>query len=206
MSSQPRADFEKQAFRTLHQDGLLEILAGLTFFICSAFVANVSLIFLIFIPVFTFAPARKWLQQRFIYPRIGYARLAEDGSAREEWRVPTLALVAFFLYLAALVGFGVSRDATYWRQWAPALAGALCCAGFLHLAGRSGLARHYFYIGASLLGGVAFSLMSFGHPYANVQFFLLALSVLMLVSGGLILRRFLRSHRPSEEGKLRGEA
>ena len=97
-----------------------------------------------------------------------------------------------------------SRTASAWefatdrspfiRSIDPALAGALCCGGFLFLGSRSGLARHYLFIGASLAGGLAFSLIEFDRPYENVQMFLLAMAALMVVSGSLIFIRFIRTH------------
>ncbi len=201
MSSRSSATWRRQTFRALNQDGLMEIQAGLMLFICSAFVTNPSLFFLIFIPVFAFGPGLNWLQQRLTYPRIGYARLAEEASAQQSRRIPVFAVTVFAVYALVLIGFGVAGDVTYWRRWAPALAGVLCCGGFLVLASRSGFARHYIYIGASLLGGVGFSLIRFERPYENVQMFLLALAILMVAAGLLLLVRFVQSHPlPSGEG------
>jgi hypothetical protein len=199
VNPQSSPSMQKRAFQALNQDGLLEILAGITFFICSAFVVNTSLIFLLFIPVFIFGPALRWLQQRFIYPRIGYATLPKD-NAHEGRGILVFAMAAFVIYVLALVGFGVLRDVSYWRQWAPALAGALCCGGFLFLGSRSGLARHYLFIGASLAGGFTFSMIELDRPYESVQMFLLAMAALMVVSGSLIFIRFIRTHHLAPAG------
>lgn len=206
MTSEPSAKWEKQTFRALTQDGLLEILAGIMFLVCSAFVTNPSLFVLIVVPVVLLGPGLNWLHQRLTYPRIGYAKLAEPLGTKEGPTVLVFALIVLALYTLALIGFGVAGDVTYWRRWAPALAGALCCGGFLILASRSGFARHYIYIGASLIGGVLFSLIPFERPYENVQMFLLALAGLMLVSGVLILARFLRTHPLPEAEQSDGQA
>lgn len=206
MRSRSSAKWQRRTFRALNQDGLVEILAGITFLICSAFVTNPSLLVLIVVPVFLFGPGLNWLQQRLTYPRIGYAKLAEGSGTDEGRSYPVFALVVFAVYTLALIGVGVASDVTYWRRWAPALAGALCCGGFLVLAGRSGFARHYVYIGACLVGGVLFSLIPFEQPYENVQMFLLALAGLMLLSGFLILVRFLSTHPLAEAEESNGQA
>jgi hypothetical protein len=185
---------QARAFRSLNRDGLLEILAGFTFLVCSAFVANTALFPLLFVPVLVLAPGLKWLRSRFVHPRIGYARLPDDLEASQGRGILGFTVAVFFLYVLALVGFGGASDVAYWRKWAAALAGALCSGGFLFLARRSGFIRYYLYIAASLVGGVAFSLIQFERPYQNVQMLLLALAALMLVSGGWIFVRFLAAN------------
>ncbi len=194
MDSRTSTRLGRHTFRTLHQDGLLEILTGATFFICSAFLTNPSLLILVVIPALLFVPGLRWLQQRLTFPRVGYAKLVEDDSARQGRGILIFSLIVFSIYVLTLLASGVASDASYWRRWAPALAGALCCGGFLYLASRSSSIRYYLYIATSLLGGIAFSLAEFDRPYENVQMFLLSLAVLMLVSGLLILVRFLHSH------------
>jgi len=172
----------------------MEMMAGITLMICSVFVSNPSLITLIFIPVFLLAPGLEWLRQRHTYPRVGYARPAELQPARHARGALIFTLAVFSIYALALMGFGVANDVTYWRRWAPALAAAICCGGFLFVASQSGLARHYAYILASLGGGLIFSLIRFERPYQNVHMFLLSLGILIFVSGALIFLRFLHRH------------
>ncbi len=201
MTTNDLATLRKQAFRALNQDGLMEIMAGITLFICSAFTANPSLIFLVLIPFFVLVPALRRLQERYTFPRVGYAKLPAEDAGKQGRNVLVYVAIVFAAYVLALVVFGVVSEVAYWRRWAPALAGALLAGGLLFAAGQSGFARHYAYLGASLLGGVVFSLLHFDRPYENVQMFLVAMAVLMLICGMSTFVRFLWTHPlPAEEG------
>ena len=108
-------------------------------------------------------------------------------------------LGVFLLVAAVLTVTGHLTDNLAWRRAAPALGGMLFAGGFLYLAQRSRLWRHYLLATASASVGLLMTWPLVAEPYGNLRVWALLMALLSLAMGAYVLRRFVREHPIVEE-------
>jgi len=191
---------EQKVYRESVRDGLAEIFWGITFiaatgyFLIRGFSIFMILLVLVFVPIM-----RKKLKKRYVYPRTGYAKLRENDLKE---------IAGILLYMAGVVAvmaaafFFACDDPTnpdLWLKWSPAFFGAMLTGTYLDIGRRSGNRWYYGVVVLALLSGVTLSIPEFASPKTGIIVYLPFMGTVLILTGVVLLRRFLRINPIAEE-------
>jgi len=203
-------DVERRIKRYWYSDGLAEISVGGMFLLLGLYFAvqgyfgegsTVSVILqtgMILVMLAGFM-ATQWLvntlKSRLTYPRTGYVEYRVKDNDAKQRRYVVIA-VAAMIAVASMVLINYIRDLDSMVLGTGFLIGVI----FIVLRGKSsGVTRFYYLGGFSLLLGIALSFDKLPQAY-NLGLFYCLLGVALLISGGLVLRRYLRENPMPTEG------
>jgi len=194
-------DVEQRVKRYWYSDGIAElssggmfILLGLYFGIQGYFGENspvsvilqVSLVFIMMGGIFGVRWLVNTLKTRLTYPRTGYVEYRTNEKDVTQRRY-VVAAVAMIIAVASMVLVKYIRI----LDSMVLITGILVSVVFVALRGKSsGVTRFYVLGGFSLLLGIGLSLDNLPDEY-NLALFYGLLGVAILISGGLVLRRYL---------------
>lgn len=188
---------EKKAYLFYHHDGLLDILVG--FFILGS---GMSMADLTVVPalLLTMCILNFWPAKRFIsYPRMGYARFSPERRAKEKKKLAALVILCCVPLIVSIIimkGFPSSGWAI-WLKGHEALFGEVIVSALVGTGAiLSGARRLYIYAVLTLMVFVT-------HYLLNVSpgLYFIPLGVAILISGAVVLIRFLRKYpKIAEEG------
>ena len=193
---------EIKAMRATVRDGITEILLGAMllpfgalFYFKTPFAAMGALFPLALIPL------GRLLKRRFVYPRIGYAKVEQKPHALLGVGIAGIAFVV--LVLAALGIFtlilGFDRGCSLWlSHFVPALAGALMAIGPWVVATTYRLLRWYIFAALFILGGICLPLFGIASGYEAVALESAIVGGLSLIYGIGLFLTFVRKY-PDEE-------
>jgi hypothetical protein len=143
-------DLERKVQKSVYQDGLVEILMGVTmFFISFVFINRISIVFIPFLLFFNKGVYDR-AKTRYIYPRIGYARFPSEEQEGD----PKIGLVALALLILSIPGSfflltGTLGEEVGWLIWSihlmPRFFGVLLSIAPLVMATEYNLKRGYLY-------------------------------------------------------------
>jgi hypothetical protein len=187
------------AERETYRDGLMELVVGVLFFIVALATGRPAFYWTYLVAILILGPGLKRLKARYTYPRIGFVRLPDEQPQRVRRGIVTWVLGVFLLVAVVLTLTGHLTDNLAWRRAAPGLGGILFAGGFLYLAQRSRLRRHYLLAVASAGLGVLMTWPLVKEPYGNLRVWALLMALLSLSMGAQVLRRFMREHPIVEE-------
>jgi len=188
-----------RAARETYSDGILELVVGVLFFIVALASGRPAFYWMYIIAILILGPGLKRLKAHYTYPRIGFVKLPDEQPRRLQRGILTWVLGVFLLVAAVLTVTGHLTDNLAWRRAAPALGGMLFAGGFLYLAQRSRLWRHYLLATASASVGLLMTWPLVAEPYGNLRVWALLMALLSLAMGAYVLRRFVREHPIVEE-------
>jgi len=201
------APFQKGAYHYSFEDGLTDLALGLFLLLYAGAlrVGSVSPVLVLLLLAFGIVPALRALQRRITHPRIGYAEPVQEKPTiliRGMATYAAIVTVALFAGLRILAG---RFDSGIIYQSTPALAAVLMAGGFHYVTVRTGLRRFQFLNIVSLAGGLFFSVLRFEGRLGNLAAFLLCLGALFMVTGLVVLLRFLHNNplRPEEASDAR---
>jgi hypothetical protein len=196
------ADVQRRAYRALNEDGLVDFAVGLGLSFAALYIglwrlAGVNMTaWSGLAPILVMLIARG-LRRRFVYPRIGYARIRNASPAILLMAALTLLLVAGVVVMTIYARRGVRPPAMLfpWLLRLFALAGA----GTLALMGcRTGWVRFYVHAGVvlvSVLASLAVRNTSYG-----LTLMLGLPGIILLATGLVVFGFFLRRHpKPTPE-------
>jgi len=194
-------DVEQRVKRYWYEDGIVELAIGGMFILLGLYFglqgyfgegsrASVIMQVGLFVVVFSGIVGVQWvvntLKAKLTYPRTGYVEYRKDGQDIKKQRnifmgvalallAASIVLFDFFLYLDSMIlGTGV-------------IVGAI----FIALRGKStGVTRFYVMGVFSILFGVGLSLDKLSQEY-NLALFYGLFGVVVMISGGLVLRDYL---------------
>jgi len=200
-------EMQRQAYRYDIQDGLMEFLMGIMLFFVARAIVSPHLGWLPALLIFPMRYALKFFKERFTYPRIGYVKFKDEENARD-FGLGILRYLASIVFVigVGLFAFGEVSSWQYWMKWMPAIMGGFCSGGFLYVAERSGFKRHYFLFAASVIWGVACSLMNSTTVYHGISRWALGMGLLNLVMGIVIFLIFIRNHPVRQQEVPDGQA
>lgn len=194
--------FDRIAYRNRVMDGLTE--AAVALFLLAVALVLPHGVFAAVVCLFPIAliPVLRRARKRWADPRIGYVEPMAD-KPREI--LPGIGLFMLVLLAAAIVlalilrGAGGSYSvAQRLHAWEPALAGFGVAGGMWYTASRSGLRRFYAYAVVSGLLGLALAAGSdlgfVAGRRTGLQWYLLAMGLLLAAGGTIVFSRFLRRH------------
>ena len=191
---------EQKVYRESVRDGLAEIFWGIAFiaatgyFLIRGFSIFMILLVLVIIPI-----ARKRLKERYVYPRTGYAKLRED--VLKEIAGILLYMAAVFAVMAAAFFFACDDPVNpdLWLKWAPVFFGAILTGAYLDIGRRSGNRWYYGVAVLALLSGVTLSVLEFASLKTGIIVYLPFMGTVLILTGVVLLRRFLRDNPIAEE-------
>lgn len=193
-------DVQRRAYRALNEDGLVDFSVGLGLSFAALYIgldhlAGVDMAaWSGFFPILVMLVSRG-LRKRFVYPRIGYARVRNASPAILLMATLTLLLVAGLVVMTIYARREVRPPVALipWMLRLFALAGAAA----LFLVGRrTGLARFHVHAAVILVAAVASAAMR-----STTYGLLLMLGLpglILLVTGLVCFFRFLRLHPKPE--------
>lgn len=199
---------EMKAMRATIRDGITElqlgsmlIVFGVLFYFASHLAALGALFQLLLIPL------GKLLKRKYVYPRIGYAKVAQQPHAKRG--IFITAIVAIVLILAALGIFvlilGYDPGFPLWRShFIPSAAGVLMAIGPWVVARTYRLARWYAFAALSVLAGIGLPLLNIATGYAAVGLQSAFVGGFSLIYGVGLFFTFLSKY-PIEESSSAGE-
>ncbi len=135
----------------------------------------------------------KVLKARITYPRTGFVQYRRPPRSAPRRVLAGLLAPA----VSILVVLGLTSTAPASLAWIPAMQSVLIGLSLLYLGYSVGLGRFYALAAASLALGTGVSAAGLGDALGNGVYFL-SMGLLVLVSGGITLRRYLLSTRPPE--------
>ena len=137
--------------------------------------------------------AVKVLKARITYPRTGFVQYRRPPRT-----APRRVLVGVLASaVSTLVAVGLTSTAPASLAWIPVMQAVVIGLSLLYLGYSVGLGRFYALAAASLALGTGISAAGLGDTLGNGVYFL-SMGLLVLVSGGITLRRYLLSTRPPE--------
>jgi hypothetical protein len=147
-------------------------------------------IFLLIVESGVFALDRlvKRFRERITIPRSGY--LVQKRAHGLKLAIQWVVLVVVCGLLAAALAFFFAKGAGG-MDWMPGVSGLLFAFALAFVGLRVSLARFYLLAGLTLLSGTALSLLGIGN-LPGLALFWTVTGVILLASGGLTLRSFLR--------------
>ncbi len=192
---------EKRVKRYWYSDGIGELLGGAAFLVLALYFSaqqyfgDQSLIgnllqvtFVVFLigSIFLMRKLINFLKTRVTYPRTGYVEYRQTGRNIVWMRVLSV-LVAMVVAMASVI---IVRRIDFIDSMV-AITGALVAVILLVKQGWSvGVGRFYFFSALSLVLGSALSVSGLAPGY-NLGFFYGLMGITFVVSGGIILRRYL---------------
>jgi len=203
-------DVEQRVKRYWYSDGIAElssggmfILLGLYFGIQGYFgeasavsvILQISLVFLMMGGIFGVRWMVNMLKTRLTYPRTGYVeyRVDDQGLKRRRYVVAAIALTIAVASMVLVKYIHVLDSMVL-------ITGMLVAIVFIALRGKSsGISRFYYMGGFSLLLGVSLSLGNLSDAY-NLALFYGLLGIVIMISGGIVLRRYLMENPMPSEG------
>jgi len=192
-------EMRRSAARETYSDGILELVVGVLFFIVALATGRPAFYWTYLVAILILGPGLKRLKARYTYPRIGFVKLPDEQPRRLQQSILTWVLGVFLLVAVVLTLTGHLTDNLAWRRAAPALGGMLFAGGFLYLAQRSRLWRHYLLAAASVSVGLLMTWPLVSEPYGNLRVWALLMALLNLAMGAYVLRQFVRQHPIVEE-------
>jgi hypothetical protein len=193
-------DVQRRAYRALNEDGLVDFSLGLGLSFAALYVglwrlAGVNMtVWSGLFPILVMLTARG-LRKRFVYPRIGYARVGSASPAILLMATLGLLLVVGLVVMTVYARRGVRPPGTLvpWMLRVFALASA----GILALMGRrTGLGR--FYVHAAVILIAALASMAVRNTDYGMILMLGLPGLTLLVAGAACFFRFLRRHPKPE--------
>jgi hypothetical protein len=183
---------EKEVWRESLQDGLMEIAIGIIMYFCGCVIADPK-IMVIYVAWLAYLPlGLRAIKKRYIYPRLGQVVL------RHEKPKPLFTGVLITLGLVTLIatGLGVFGRLTSPEsyRWLPLCLGLCLAAAFGYVYSRSGSLRYLIYAFVALGAAVVVSSIRLPSAKDYVAVYLICTGTLAGVTGGITLRRFLRTH------------
>ena len=189
-------DVEVRAMRAAARDGITEMLLGLLLLVFGVlFYLSTPLAALGALLPLALNPLGRYLKQRFVYPRTGYARTARPPHAVRGIVLVAVASVAGILAVfgAFALTLGFDRgQALFLSHFVPAIAGLLMAIGPLTVARTYRLARWYVLAAVLVLTGVALPLSGVSTGYEAIAFQSAIVGGLSLFLGIGLFLSFLR--------------
>jgi hypothetical protein len=193
---------EMKAMRATIRDGITEqllgamlLLFGLVFSLAPPLGFLCALFPLVLIPLGSF------LKRRFVYPRVGYAKVARQPHAV---RGLVIASVVFVVAVLGALGvfsllLGFDRGSSLWlSHFVPALGGLFLAIGPWTVATTYRLLRWYIFAALFVLGGICLPLLHIATGYEAVSLESAIVGGLALIYGIGLFLTFLRKY-PREE-------
>ncbi|NVM53600.1 MAG: hypothetical protein HWN66_07835 [Candidatus Helarchaeota archaeon] len=188
---------ERKAYTSYHQDGLIDIMIGITLIWFTFFMLS-ELFWLGGIIIPTLIPVYIGVKQKLTIPRIGYVKFGMKGKGR---MYVVLGIIMVFTFLGLLFAIMFAEPSA--RAWIELILGNyynLIIAGIaggltLMMAMSSGITRFYLYAALSI--GLFIIAQIFN---IDLLFSFSFIGVCFIVLGIITLIRFLRENPISVEG------
>ena len=195
---------EKRVKRYWYSDGIVELSLGGMFFLLGVYfgiqgylgegsqasvIMQVGLFVLIFAGIVGVQRVVYALKARLTYPRTGYVEYRKDGQDIKQRRNIFMG-VAIALVAASIILFDFFRNFDSMILGTGVMVGAV----FIALRGKSTGVTRFYVVGVfSILLGVTLSMDKLPQEY-NLALFYGLLGIAIMVSGGIVLRRYLREN------------
>ncbi|MFH1851824.1 MAG: hypothetical protein ABIA75_05730 [Candidatus Neomarinimicrobiota bacterium] len=185
---------ERQAYLAYHEDGLLDIFGGLIMLFFGVFMWTqmIHLAAVSWMVWLAYLPAK----QKLTFPRIGYANYAPSQKAKQIMLGTVSFGVGLLFFIFTITRFFNLPPWEFYQHYQLLLIGlalggiSACGAYMLHIN------RYYWY---ALLIAVGFGSANF-NP-VNLPVTLLTMGIIIIISGSIILTRFINRYPVNSEAR-----
>jgi len=209
MNNNDMKQVEKRVRRYWYTDGIAELASGGMFLLLGLYfgvlgyfeegslvsvILQVSMLLVFVGGAFAVRWLVNTLKSRLTYPRTGYVeyRVKDSDTRKRRWVIVVSAMVISAVS-GVLVNYIRVLDSMVF------ITGLLVGVIFIALRGKSsGLKRFYVLGGLAIVSGIALSYSGLPQVYTLTLFYGL-LGIAILISGGLVLRRYLAENPPQSE-------
>jgi hypothetical protein len=175
-------EIEKKSYKQLNDDGFLEIALGLILFLYSRIWDSSLISGVIVFQLLLMPRILEYAREKYTYPRIGYVKHFDESSETGIGIIVYVAASMLIIAFLILLGYGkITGDLVY--QWAPAFIGLTLLGAMLYLNGKSGDKTYLVYAVYSVISGLGFSLYQFQPVHTGIPFYLLFISLSMMIAG-----------------------
>lgn len=203
---------QKRAFQYFYVDGAFEfgfgllcLILGIYFYVENrlqgtrfAVLADSLLVFAVVGGAFLLNwLVRKW-KERLTFPRTGYVNYPRIYMLKRGWRILIGLIAVGALGAAAVYLLSKGNDRP---SYMPLMSGVLFGMVMFFVGWRTSLPRFYLQAVLSMLVGIGLAYSTLGN-YVGLAAFYLAVSLILLISGALTLRKYLRQNPASREEPL----
>lgn len=194
-------DVEQRVKRYWYSDGIADISVGAMFLMLGLFfgvqgyfgegskvavILQVSMVLVMMGGIFGVQWLVNTLKARLTYPRTGYVEYRAKDKESNQRRYVVIA-VALIIVVASIVLFDFVRELDSMVLTSGILVGAV----FIALRGKStGVTRFYILGGIAIVLGVGLSMGNL-HQLYNLALFYGLEGVLLMITGGVVLRRYI---------------
>lgn len=196
MSNSYDTGIEPRVRAATYRDGLTELFAAAVLFVMALlWLANPAVIGIAaaFIVLYGWRLVEK-VKHRVTYPRLGYYQERSEEPRETARGILIFCAVAFAIVVGVIALTGGITESAEWRRAAPLLSGLTLLGAFWYLGDRSGLKRHRFVAGYSVVTGVFIWLFTSGADYEGMVWHLLAMVVVLGAIGTWGLVHFIRTY------------
>ena len=188
----------QQAQRSMVQDGITEIMLGILLTLFGLlFLSRQPTASLAVLLLFALQPAARRLRERHVYPRTGYAKLAQTKDQNPKGiLIAALVFLGILLGSMGLMGWVMGWDAGFGLWFShvfPSFTGVMMAVGPWTAARQYGLKRAYLFAVLFAVGGIALPVAGWATGYRAVALETLTLGLLALVYGIVTFVRFVRT-------------
>ena len=153
------AKLKRGIFGQIYQDGLLEIMLGLSFIALGfAFQSLINSVFLLLL-MFPGIKLLEKIKVRFTYPRTGFFTLRKADYKPSHWKTLVYILCVVSSGCLILYSTGGWNEPSQWAKWSPYLVGAIASGVPLATFNYYRSPRNYFYASVGIALGVFLSLV-----------------------------------------------
>jgi len=190
-------EMEKKAFLDSNQDGIMEMMMGIFFFVIAGYLGTKNVpILLILLP--TIGPI--WMQlirNKYTYPRIGHVKPSRK-IVRDIGLGIFLYMVIIVLLIFILPLTSTFWDVYLWYQSSLAFIGFITICVFVYIGLKIGSMRYYLLAIISFAGVIASSVIGFDTVEQSVEMYFLGMSGIFIITGIVSFVLFLRKHSVQE--------
>lgn len=178
---------ENRIQRTVVEDGLTDIMLGVSLVLSGIYLMNRSLVFNYF-----WLPIALWIievaRRKFIYPRVGYAKLKMPIRRVIKILVSVLVGIAITIIIVTIISLGLGNQLA--GKWDDLISNALILftgAAFCWIAFRFHVRRWYVH-------GVLTAVVLFIGREVDMPGLVIGLGVFVTLLGAVVFAQFLQAH------------
>jgi len=195
-------EIERRANHAVFQDGLTEIILGvfLVFYGGSLSIDTFPFYFILLFAIIFGKPAIERIKTKFIYPRTGYVKLPPEPKSTGKGIVTTAFIVIIVLVGMLALSMGILGNdqgkMIFLTYIVPPVSGFLMAIGPIWMGQKYGLTRGYIWAGLFILSGFAIPLLNIETGYKAVGLMCTLVGLVILLTGSIIFRKFIRGNEP----------
>ncbi len=188
-------ELERETYRYSMQDGLAEILVGLSLVASAGVIEDFGWYYSFLLLIVFMIPIWEKLRRKFTYPRIGYVKVRRDEPSQPGMAVLLLVVMSLVVvpFTLTLIPGDNPIYNTLWR-YSPIVFGVMMIIPSFFLVEKTGDCRYHALGLLTVTTGLIIALLEFESPRAGAVLCLLGWGVAIILVGLTTFIRFIRKY------------